>query len=200
MPRHETISAAEAARRLGISLDTLRRWDRAGKIEVTRDSANRRRVDTSEIERLAGMKPPAALGPQPLRRRHLDVEVEGLLAQVEIEVSGPVRIVAWSRETPSRPSGLLRARRRRASSSRPRCWSNDEAPLRARGGIAARRLPADRPPAALSVRGVRSARIPDHAGRTGRRVRGGVAEVPGRSSTPRVCARSRRCSRRTPSS
>ena len=52
MQRHYT--AAEAARALGISLDTLRRWDRAGRIKTERDSANRRLVPASEIARLRG--------------------------------------------------------------------------------------------------------------------------------------------------
>jgi molybdopterin-binding protein len=94
MHRPETLSAAEAARRLGISLDTLRRWDRAGKIEVTRDSANRRRVAASEIERLAGMRPQQLSARNRFAGVISNVEVEGLLAQVEIEVSGPVRIIA----------------------------------------------------------------------------------------------------------
>ena len=53
MPK-QNLTAAEAARALGISLDTLRRWDRAGKIHVERDSANRRTVPSSELERLSG--------------------------------------------------------------------------------------------------------------------------------------------------
>jgi len=40
---------SEAARTLGISLDTLRRWDRQGRIETTRDSSNRRIVSAQEI-------------------------------------------------------------------------------------------------------------------------------------------------------
>jgi molybdopterin-binding protein len=94
MPRPETLSATEAARRLGISLDTLRRWDRAGKIAVTRDSANRRRVDASEIERLAGLRPQQLSARNRFAGVISNVEVEGLLAQVEIEVPGPVRIIA----------------------------------------------------------------------------------------------------------
>ena len=39
---------------LGISIDTLRRWDRAGKISVERDDANRRVVPAAEIARLRG--------------------------------------------------------------------------------------------------------------------------------------------------
>ena len=55
MPKR-TLTAAEAARALGISLDTLRRWDKAGKIRVERDTANRRVVAITEIERLKGVR------------------------------------------------------------------------------------------------------------------------------------------------
>lgn len=89
-----SLPAVEAARRLGISLDTLRRWDRDGKIATERDSANRRLVPLAEIERLLGS------GEQHLSARNRfsgvvsSVQVEGLLAQVEIDVTEPVRIVA----------------------------------------------------------------------------------------------------------
>ena len=43
MPR-EFYSASEAARTLGISLDTLRRWDSQGRIKTRRDPSNRRIV------------------------------------------------------------------------------------------------------------------------------------------------------------
>ena len=43
-------TASEAARALGISLDTLRRWDRAGRIKTRRDEANRRVVPAVEID------------------------------------------------------------------------------------------------------------------------------------------------------
>ena len=48
------LPAGAAARALGISLDTLRRWDREGKVRVLRDRANRRTVPASEVERLLG--------------------------------------------------------------------------------------------------------------------------------------------------
>jgi molybdopterin-binding protein len=94
MPKR-LLSAAEAARALGISLDTLRRWDRAGRIRVERDAANRRRVPVSEIERLKG---PAG-SEQLSARNHFrgvvrSVEVDGLLARVEIDVTEPARVVA----------------------------------------------------------------------------------------------------------
>ena len=94
MPR-EILAAAEAARALGISLDTLRRWDRDGKITVERDSANRRVVPASEIERLRG---PLADDGFSARNRFRgvvrSVEVDGLLARIEIDVTEPARVVA----------------------------------------------------------------------------------------------------------
>jgi len=90
----DDLTATEAARRLGISLDTLRRWDRDGKIEVTRDAANRRRVAASEVERLTDSRPQQLSARNRFAGVVSSVEVEGLLAQVEIEVHGPVRIVA----------------------------------------------------------------------------------------------------------
>jgi len=53
MPR-EYYSVSEAAKTLGISVDTVRRWDRQGRLKAERDSANRRVIPASEIERLRG--------------------------------------------------------------------------------------------------------------------------------------------------
>jgi len=94
MPRQD-FTAAEASRALGISVDTLRRWDRDGKIRVERDSANRRVVPASEVERLRG-----PVGEESLSARNRfrgivrSVEVDGLLARVEIDVTEPARVVA----------------------------------------------------------------------------------------------------------
>ena len=94
MPR-QTFSAAEAARALGISVDTLRRWDRAGKLRVERDSANRRVVPAAEVERLRGR-----VGDQTLSARNRfrgivrSVEIDGLIARIEIDVTEPSRVVA----------------------------------------------------------------------------------------------------------
>jgi molybdopterin-binding protein len=94
MPR-QNLSAAEASRALGISVDTLRRWDRGGKIRVERDAANRRFVPASEIERLRG-----PVGDESLSARNRfrgvvrSVQVDGLLARVEIDVTEPARVVA----------------------------------------------------------------------------------------------------------
>ncbi len=57
----ETYTAARAARALGISLDTLRRWDKAGRIAVERDASNRRVVPAAEVARLRGERGGEAL-------------------------------------------------------------------------------------------------------------------------------------------
>jgi molybdopterin-binding protein len=93
MPRSYT--AREAAQRLGISIDTLRRWDRDGRIRTERDSRNRRIVSAAEVERLRAESRPGGLS---ARNRFVGtvshVEVDGLMAQVEIMVTEPVRVVA----------------------------------------------------------------------------------------------------------
>jgi molybdopterin-binding protein len=92
------LSLGEAARAIGVSVDTLRRWDRTGKLKTTRDARNRRQVPAGEVERLRGA---------PARHRTDDsfsarnrfhgtvtsVEVAGVMALVEIE-AGPHRITA----------------------------------------------------------------------------------------------------------
>jgi molybdopterin-binding protein len=88
----------EAAQALGVSQDTLRRWDRAGKIATVRDDRNRRRVPREEVERLAE-RPVRHRTGRPLSARNrfpgtiTSVEVDGVMALVEIE-AGPHRIVA----------------------------------------------------------------------------------------------------------
>jgi molybdopterin-binding protein len=88
----------EAARSLGVSQDTLRRWDRAGKLRTHRDERNRRRVPVAEVERL-GVRPARHdTGAQLSARNRLagivrSVEVDGVMALVEIE-AGPFLLTA----------------------------------------------------------------------------------------------------------
>lgn len=89
-----TLTASEAARALGISLDTLRRWDRQGRIRVTRDARNRRLVERAEIERIRGRSRPTVSARNHFAGTVQDVRIEGLLAQVEIISEGPVRVIA----------------------------------------------------------------------------------------------------------
>jgi molybdopterin-binding protein len=87
-------SAREAAQELGISLDTLRRWDREGRIRTQRDAANRRVVTAEEIARLRGADDAHLSARNRLRGTVRSIEVDGLLAQVEIVVNEPARVVA----------------------------------------------------------------------------------------------------------
>src|SRR5215211_6955355 len=92
------LSLGDAARALGVSVDTLRRWDRAGKLETTRDPSNRRRVPASEVERLSSHPERHRTGaPSSARNRFpgvvRSVEVDGVMALVEIE-AGPHRVTA----------------------------------------------------------------------------------------------------------
>jgi molybdopterin-binding protein len=89
-----TYTASEAARALGISLDTLRRWDKQGRIKTRRDAGNRRVVSAREVERLRGEGAHALSARNRFRGVVQDVKIEGLLAQVEIAVTEPARIVA----------------------------------------------------------------------------------------------------------
>lgn len=94
MPR-EFYSASEAAKTLGISVDTLRRWDRQGRIRTQRDTRNRRLVPAAEIDRLKGDANGAGLTARNRFRGIVtDVKIDGLMAQVEMVVSDPVRLVA----------------------------------------------------------------------------------------------------------
>jgi molybdopterin-binding protein len=92
------LSLGEAARAIGVSVDTLRRWDSGGKLRTTRDSRNRRQVPASEVERLR--RAPARHQTHDsfsARNRFpgtvTSVEVDGVMALVEIQ-AGPHRITA----------------------------------------------------------------------------------------------------------
>jgi molybdopterin-binding protein len=98
MVRDEGLLLGEAARAIGVSQDTLRRWDRAGKIRTRRDSANRRRVPLGEVERLAGHPSRHKAGDAFSARNRFpgvvrSVEVDGVMALVEIE-AGPFLVTA----------------------------------------------------------------------------------------------------------
>jgi molybdopterin-binding protein len=94
MPKQE-YTASEAAAALGISVDTLRRWDRSGRIKVKRDRSNRRVVSLQELDRLRGDGQGTHISARNrFRATVTDVEVDGLMAQVELVVADPVRLVA----------------------------------------------------------------------------------------------------------
>ena len=94
----ERLTIGEAARAIGVSPDTLRRWERAGKLRTTRDAANRRLVSRKEVERLSSRPDRHKAGDALSARNRFpgvvrSVEVDGVMALVEIE-AGPHLITA----------------------------------------------------------------------------------------------------------
>jgi molybdopterin-binding protein len=87
----------EAARAVGVSVDTLRRWEREGRLRTVRDGRNRRLISVDEIERLGGHEP-VKVGDRFSARNRFEgvvesVEVTGVVAQVVIR-AGPFQVVS----------------------------------------------------------------------------------------------------------
>jgi molybdopterin-binding protein len=96
MPRD--LSLGEAASALGVSVDTLRRWDRSGRIKTKRDERNRRLVPLSEIRRLTERPERHRTGTERSARNRFagvvrSVEADGVMALVELE-AGPFLVTA----------------------------------------------------------------------------------------------------------
>jgi molybdopterin-binding protein len=92
------MTLGEAAKQIGVSLDTLRRWERAGRLKTTRDANNNRVVSSEEVTRLRRTPARHETGDRfsPRNRfpgRVVSVEVDGVMARVEIQ-AGPHRITA----------------------------------------------------------------------------------------------------------
>lgn len=93
----KVIPISDAAQALGVSLDTLRRWDREGRLETERDARGRRLVSVDEIQRLGGHLPTRSGDAFSARNRFEgiveSVEVTGVVAQVVIQ-AGPYQVVS----------------------------------------------------------------------------------------------------------
>lgn len=82
---------AEASRILGVSPDTLRRWEGNGRIACVRDGRNRRTFPVDEVRRLArtgsSRRPPFSA-----RNRFegfvTGIRSDGVMAIVEVDASG----------------------------------------------------------------------------------------------------------------
>jgi molybdopterin-binding protein len=98
MSKGDSLSMGEAARALDVSVDTLRRWDKDGKLSTVRDERNRRRVPATEVRRLSSRPPRHRTGESLSARNRFpgvvrSVEVDGVMALVEID-AGPFRVTA----------------------------------------------------------------------------------------------------------
>jgi len=104
------LTLGEAAKAIGVSVDTLRRWDRAGKLRTHRDGRNRRVVSPVEVQRLTKRPVRHDTGAQLSARNRFDgiirsVEVDGVMALVEIE-AGPFLVTAAITRDSVRELGL----------------------------------------------------------------------------------------------
>jgi molybdopterin-binding protein len=89
-----------AADMLGVSVETLRRWERAGRLRVARSPGGQRLVALSDVRRLIAERRAAgerSVAPQSARNRFAGtvtrVERDAVAAVVEVQ-AGPHRIVS----------------------------------------------------------------------------------------------------------
>src|SRR5882762_9852414 len=88
-----------AAQALGVSVDTLRRWERDGRVSFER-RGGRRELDPAELARLLRERGPNSRSSARNRLTGVvvDVQRDGVMAQVDL-ACGPYRIVSlMSRE------------------------------------------------------------------------------------------------------
>ncbi len=93
---------AEAARLLGLSDDTVRRWADSGRVAATTDAGGRRVIAGLELARIAGEQSAEILDAGPIVRESsrnrftgivTKVTKDTVMAQVEIQ-AGPFRVVS----------------------------------------------------------------------------------------------------------
>jgi molybdopterin-binding protein len=94
----QPLTLGEAAKAIGVSQDTLRRWERAGKLRTLRDQRNRRLVPAREVRRLKPHPDRHHTGASLSARNRFpgkvtSVECDGVMALVEI-AAGPFRVTA----------------------------------------------------------------------------------------------------------
>lgn len=95
------VRVSDAARLLGVSDDSLRRWADAGRVTLTVDESGRRVLEGAELARIAREivpAEPAVAVPRESARNHFPgvvtaVKRDGVMAQVEIQ-AGPHRVVS----------------------------------------------------------------------------------------------------------
>lgn len=95
-----SVRIGKAAEILGVSVETLRRWEHGGRLRTSRSSGGQRVVAMSEIRRLRtrrGSERPRPTVGQSARNRFAGVvtrvERDGVAAVVEV-LSGPHRLVS----------------------------------------------------------------------------------------------------------
>jgi molybdopterin-binding protein len=95
------VRVGQAAEMLGVTVETLRRWETDGRLRMTRSDGGQRLVDIDEIARLLGERRRAAtdrpIVAQSARNRFpgviTRVDRDGVAAVVEV-IAGPHRLVS----------------------------------------------------------------------------------------------------------
>ena len=95
MPVDEQIRIGQAATILGVSVDTLRRWERDGRVAFERSSGGQRTIPAAELRRLLAERAPQTgmSARNQLEGTVVSVEKDGIMAKVEL-ACGPYRIVS----------------------------------------------------------------------------------------------------------
>jgi molybdopterin-binding protein len=100
-PSGASIRVGQAAEMLGVSVDTLRRWEQDGRLRMARSAGGQRVVEIDEISRLLDERRKAArdrpIVAQSARNRFSGIvtriERDGVAAVVEV-IAGPHRLVS----------------------------------------------------------------------------------------------------------
>ena len=89
----------EAARLLGVRVETVRRWERDGKVRTSRTTGGQREVPAEEVARLLAERRATQMAPAHTSRRNAfpgvitKVTKDKVSATVEIQ-AGPYRVVS----------------------------------------------------------------------------------------------------------
>lgn len=91
----EQIRIGQAAAILGVSVDTLRRWERNGRVVFARSEGGQRTIDAGQLRALLADRAPrtGVSARNQLEGTVVSVETDGLMGRVEL-ACGPYRVVS----------------------------------------------------------------------------------------------------------
>ena len=91
----EQIRIGQAAAILGVSVDTLRRWEKEGRVAFARSEGGQRTIDAGQLRSLLADRAPrtGVSARNQLEGTVVSVETDGLMGRVEL-ACGPYRVVS----------------------------------------------------------------------------------------------------------
>lgn len=107
----EHLRIGQAAALLDVSVDTVRRWETEGDIQVVRSAGNQRLVPLAEVRRVLGARRPPSQPARATSARNqlaavvLEVVAGTAAATVEMQ-AGPFRLLALTTAESTRELGL----------------------------------------------------------------------------------------------